>query len=134
MEVLKSRRAVVCLFISVLLSGCGSESDVENTVLFTGRVLSVAENDLGSGIRNVEVCAVDVCDETNDTGNYSFYVDVENFSGGDVSYTLSGAVHDEALVTDINEGARLVEVNFTTEGGASVTSIEVSSGRAPGEK
>lgn len=117
---------VSIFFICLILNACGGGSS-DSGILFEGTLTEaggaghtnslVLKHSVGQRIENVAVCALGECSTTDSEGQWGF-VAGENFTGGDVLFTINGHGIDTTTIVSIPEGAKEVLLDFQhVEGG-----------------
>jgi len=112
-----STLAVIFLFSSLFLNGCdGGGSDSLN-LSFIGTVENLEfgpQNSTKTAAAGVQVCALGGCDVTNQNGQFSFKVDGDQFTGGDVLFQFSKQQdwNTGLVVENIPSGPGVVSFKF----------------------
>lgn len=126
---MKSKSVILAWYlfsICALLNACGGGSSdsgmlIEGTLTEAGGANHahslVLKHSVGQRIEGVTVCALGECSTTDSEGQWGFVAE-ENFTGGDVLFTINGHGIDATTTVSIPEGANEVMLDFQhVEGG-----------------
>lgn len=109
------KRSLCLILVAAVCAACGGSDSSE--IEFSGTLFSATGSSLAqtaqSPLANVEVCALGLCDLTDETGRWSFIVGDDDFEGGAVLFSFRGASlvatsETPSLPADVD----LVEIDF----------------------